>query len=83
MDFTNLLSGVEVISSITSVVDTLRGGGTSDLTVYDEVVSEDGLSVVFWVSGGTANNTYRIEIAVVTTAAQSLEGDGLMSVRSK
>ncbi len=81
MDFTALLSGAEVISSISSIGSTLRGGGSSDLTVYNEVKTDD--SVVFWVSGGTNNSTYRIEIIVITDASQTIEGDGLLSVRDK
>lgn len=80
MDFANLLATGESISSPV-ITDTLRGGGVSDLTVYNESVS--GSNVVFWVSGGTDNNTYRIEIVVTTSNSQTLEGDGLLSVRDK
>ena len=81
MDFANLLSGVEVISSITSVSDEKRGGDVSDLTVYNEVKTDT--MVTFWVSGGTDGVTYHIEVVVVTSASQTLEGDGLLSVRDK
>ena len=83
MDFSNLLSGTETIASITSIASVLRGGGVSDLTVYNEAVDSDATGVEFWVSGGTNNSTYRIEIIVVTTAFQTFEGDGLLSIRDK
>lgn len=81
MDFSNLLSTGELITSISSVTSELRGGGVSNLTVYNEVKSSDSLSVQFWVSGGTNNSTYRIEITVVTSGGETIEGDGLISVR--
>ena len=83
MDFSNLLSTSETISSISSVSHELRGGGVSDLTVYNEAKGSDSTTVTFWVSGGTNNNTYRIEIVVVTNASQTIEGDGLLSVRDE
>lgn len=79
MDFSNPLESSESILGISSVTHTLRGGGVSDLTVYNESVS--GQTVIIWVSGGTDRNTYRIEIIVTTDANQTLEGDGLLSVR--
>jgi len=83
MDFSNLLSGTEVINTIGSVSHELRGGGASDLTVYNEVKNSDSTAVLFWVSGGTNNSTYRIEIVVTTSAGQTIEGDGLLSVRDE
>lgn len=80
MDFANLLATGETIT-VDSVSHELRGGGISDLTVYNEAVS--GSTVVFWVSGGTDNQTYRIEIIVTTSLGQTLEGDGLLSVRDE
>jgi len=81
MSFATLLATDEGILSITSVTHTLRGGSVSDLTVYNEVVV--GGTVEFWVSGGTDGNTYRLEILIVTDAGQTLEGDGLISVKDK
>jgi len=79
MGFANLLATGETISSITSIAIELRGGGVSDVTVYNEAVSGD--TVVFWVSGGTNNTKHRIEIVVVTSLGQTFEGDGLLSVK--
>jgi len=81
MEFANLLSSGETISTISSISDEIRGGGVSDLTVYNEAVS--GTTVVFWVSGGTDGQTYRIEIVITTSNSQTLEGDGLLSVRDE
>jgi hypothetical protein len=83
MDFTNVLATDEVIASVTSLSVTLRGGGVSDLTVYNEVKSSDSLSVLFWAKEGTNNTTHRIEIVVLTSTGQTIEGDGLLSVRDK
>jgi hypothetical protein len=81
MDFANTLATGETISTITSVSIELRGGGLSDVTVYNEAVSGD--TIVFWVSGGTDGQTHRIEIVVVTNVGQTIEGDGLLSIRDE
>jgi len=81
MDFSNLLASNESLESLTSITHTVRGGGVSDLTVNSTSIS--GNTIAFWISGGTDNTTYRLEILVVTTASQTLEGDGLLSVRDK
>ena len=88
MDFTDLLGTSETISSVTSVTEE----GTTDLTIANKVVitSEtvvDGVTIgvnkgiSFRVSGGIHGRNYRIEAIVVTSAANTLEGDGILKVR--
>jgi hypothetical protein len=81
MDFANLMSTSEAISSITSVTAELRGGGVSDLTLSNQAIS--GQTVTFWIEDGTDGETHRITVIIVTDAGQTLEGDGLISVRDK
>ena len=81
MTFANILASGETISTIVSVTHEVRGGGTSDLTVYNEVATTNEVST--WISGGTNNVTYRIEITVTTSEGQTLEGDGIISVRDE
>jgi hypothetical protein len=81
MDFSNLMSATEAISSITSITAELRGGGVSDLTISAGAIS--GQTITFWIEDGTDGETHRIEIIIVTDAGQTLEGDGLISVRDK
>ena len=78
MLFNNLLATGETISSITSVTSELRGGGTSDLTISGETIS--GTAINFSIAGGTHGKVYRIEVKVVTSASETLEGDGILSV---
>ncbi len=78
MDFSNLMVTDEIISSITSVTSELRGEGASDLTLSSEAIS--GQTITLTISGGTRNNTYRIEIIIVTSGSQVLEGDGLLKI---
>lgn len=79
MDFTNLL-GTDVISSVTSVSHTLRGGDTSDLVLGTASVIGSGMKVAFNISSGTHYNTYRVAVLVTTIAGQTLEGDGMLIV---
>ena len=81
MQFANILASGETISTIVSVDHEIRGGGTSDLTVENQVNTTNAVSV--WISEGTDNTTYRIEIKVTTSSGQTLEGDGLISVRDE
>ena len=80
MDFTNLL-GTATISSITSVASELRGGGVStSLTLGSSSIVGSSKQVQFSIAGGVHKNTYRIEVVVVTSDGQTLEGDGLLMV---
>ena len=80
MNFASILSDGETISSIVSVTHEKTGGETSDLTVYNEVKTDT--VVAFWVSGGTNFVTYLVEITVTTSIGQTLQGDGLISIRN-
>lgn len=79
MDFTNLL-GDATIASISSVTSELRGGGTSTLSLGPAEADETNKKVIFIVSGGAHRNTYRIEIIIISSDSQTLEGDGLLTV---
>ena len=79
MDFSNVLSGSKVITSIDSIGSKKRGGGESDLDTDSEVISTDGKSVEFYVGGGTKFYTYRIEVRVYADT-ERFEGDGLLEV---
>lgn len=79
MDFANLLASGETISSITSVDSIIQGSTTaSDLTIASKIIS--GTTIQFSVAGGTSKRTYRIEVLIVTSLANILEGDGLLVV---
>lgn len=84
MDFTNTLATGETISSITSITSELLGGGASDLTIpavgYSNTINSDANKILLWVEGGTDGSTYRVEVQVVTTVGQKLEGDGILRV---
>jgi len=80
MDFSNVLAGTKTIASIDSISSEKRGGGTSDLLIDSEVISSDGKSVEFFVGGGTKFYVYRVEVRIVDSVGQNLEGDGLMEV---
>lgn len=78
MDFSNLMASDETISSINSVVSEKRGGGTSDLTIGGETIS--GQTITMNISGGTKRYVYRIEVVIITSGSQTLEGDGLLRI---
>ena len=78
MDFSNLMASDETISSITSASSELRGTGTTDLTISSETIS--GQTVTMWIEGGTKAQSYRIEVIIVTSGSQTLEGDGLLKI---
>jgi hypothetical protein len=73
IDFVNLLSSTETITSVVSVTATPSG-----LTLGTGVVS--GTSVAFRVSGGTDGTLYNLRVIVNTSSANVLEGDGLLEV---
>lgn len=81
MDFSNLMSSNETISSVSTVASELRGGATSDLTISSETIS--GQTVQMNIAGGTDGNVYRVEVTIITSASQILEGDGMLRVRDK
>lgn len=81
MDFSNQLASDETISSIVQVTSELRGEGTSDLTITNEAVS--GQTVTMTIAGGTNRKVYRVEVQITTSASQTLEGDGQLKVEEK
>jgi len=78
MNFGGKMSTGETISSITSITNEYRGGGTGNLTISGESISSQ--TVTFNIAGGTHGRVYRIEILIVTSNSQILEGDGLLQV---
>lgn len=81
MDFSGLMTSLETISSITTVTSELRGGGTSDLTIASENISAQ--TVTMSISGGTSGYVYRVEVIIVTSTSQIIEGDGMLFVTDK
>ena len=81
MDFTNLLSTSETISSVDSVSQTIVGSTTtSDLTLGSASLDSTSKKVRFTCTGGTENNLYLIEVTVTTSSSSVLEGDGKLRV---
>ena len=81
MDFSNWLSGSESITSISSVGSTSYGCDTSDLVITGETIS--GQTVQMNISGGTNESRYRVEVIIVTSTGETLEGDGIMKVSDR
>ncbi len=78
MDFSNLMVTGETISTISSVTSELRGGGGSDLGLSSETIVGQTVTVI--ISGGTRNQTYRIEIIIISSGLSTIEGDGLLKI---
>jgi len=83
MDFSALLSTSEIISSITSITSEKRGVGTSDLLIDGTGISSDGKSIEMFIGSGTDFQTYRIEVQIMTSDSNILQGDGLLKVSDK
>ena len=75
MDFSALLASDETISSVTSVTD----DSSDDLTLGSPTYSNTTASVR--ISGGTSGKTWKVTFVVATSAGNTLEGEGLLSVR--
>jgi len=73
MDFVDLLCSGDDLASVTSITSSPTG-----LTISAGSIS--GTEVQFNISGGTDDTTYHIEVIVVTTGAETLEGDGYLFV---
>jgi len=82
MKFASRLDSSETIYSISSITSETRAGETSDLSISDSGI-ESGTSINFWIASGTSGESYRVEVKVVTTASQTMEGDGILQVRDK
>ncbi len=79
MDFTASLASSETISGIVSINHEMVGGSTSDLSITASGL-ESTKKVNMWISGGTNRQSYKIEVLVTTSAAQIIEGDGILFV---
>ena len=77
-DFSNLMASDETITVVSTPTSELRGGGTSDLTITNEAIS--GQTVTMTISGGTKAHVYRVEVIIQTSGSQILQGDGLLRV---
>jgi len=81
MDFSNLMASSETLTLIDSITSEKRGGGVSDLLIADSgIISQ---TVGMWIQGGSQFQTYRVEVQVVTSAGQVLQGDGMLRVSDK
>lgn len=83
MDFDLLMDTDETINSSPGPqVDSEKiNGDSSDLTISDVTIS--GHKVLFWIAGGTNNRRYRVEVQIITSGGQYLEGDGILVVKDK
>lgn len=80
MDFrTNKLIDIgDSIVGTPIVRSKVRGGFSSDLLIEDIVAS--GMYVFMWISSGTPNKTYKIEVETQTNNGLKLEGDGFLRI---
>lgn len=81
MNFANLMSTSETISTIRSITSEKRGGGISELTISDSGIV--GQTVGMWIESGSNFQTYRVEVEISTSLGQILQGDGLLRVTDK
>lgn len=82
IDFTNLLSGTDTISTIDNIAITILGSSdTADLVVQSSALNSDADTVNIKLSGGTHGKSYQITAQVTTVGAEVLEGDGVVVVR--
>lgn len=75
MDFSALLASGETISSVSSVTALPSG-----LTLVNPAVAA-GTRAQQRISGGTDKVAYKVTIRVVTSAGNTLEGEGILQVR--
>lgn len=74
MDFSNLLAPGETLSSVTSVTADVAG-----LTLGSPTCS--GVFAYSQISSGTADVRYKVTFVVVTSAGNTLEGEGTLQVK--
>jgi hypothetical protein len=72
-NFTNELGGAGVATSVVTV--------PAGLTLDSEVVNGDGVDIK--LSGGTAGNTYRVIVDIVSTAAEDFSKSFFVRVRQQ
>jgi hypothetical protein len=84
MDFANVLETGETLSTsgiYPSVTSQTVDGNTSDLTIYNTAIN--GTKIEFWISEGTDGRSYRVEVQVLTSGEQIIEGDGILRVTDR
>jgi hypothetical protein len=82
MDFSNLMTSIETISSIDETTQTFRNRATStDLTITSSAIS--GQTVTMWIEEGTHRRTYIVQVTITTSGGQILVGDGLITVTER
>lgn len=81
MDFGKVLDTGETISSIVSVVAISLGDviGSAALTVAGYSIVGDGVQIEF--RDGTHRERYRVEVQVITSSADTIEGEGILLVK--
>lgn len=75
MNFSPFLAAGETIASVTSVVASPTG-----LTLVGPATFSDAQAFQR-ISGGVAGNTYKVTFLVLTTLANTLEGEGNLVLR--
>lgn len=80
MDFSSddSVTATDSITGTPIVQSEVRGNFTSDLVIED--VQTSGLYVCMFVSGGTPNKTYKVEVQAETSEGLHLEGDGFIRI---
>jgi len=82
MDFSNLMITGETITSIVSVTSSRIGGdGASELIITDKVI--DGQTITMTIASGLNRQKYITEVIIMTSAGQTLEGDGMLQVKDR
>lgn len=76
MDFSGLLGVGETLTAVTSAV-----ASPSGLTV-DASPTATGAFAYVRISGGTADIRYKVTFVVTTSASNTLEGEGYLSVKA-
>lgn len=82
MTFAALMGSAETIeeSSPAPVATQTNHGSGSDLTIETPTVS--GQLILMWISGGTHNNRYRVQVTITTSTTAILVGDGVLDVKN-
>ena len=86
MEFYNALGSSETISGINSVsYETLDGISSGLLITQTGIATGLGPDsrVEMVIANGSDGETYRVEVLVITSASQTLEGDGILFVTYK
>jgi len=76
MDFSPNLAESETLSSVTTVT-----GAPTGLTIGTAAVDSTTKKAQFRVSAGTAGQSYKITVVVLSSASNILEGEGILVVR--